>query len=43
MLANEFVVMEARGRKRKILAMSKNHAKKMLESGLDPNVREWEV
>lgn len=43
MLAEGFVVIEARGRKRKILAMSTSHAKKMMEAGLSPDVREWEV
>ena len=43
MLADEFVVIEARGRQRKILAMSQKQAKKMIESGHSPDVREWEV
>lgn len=45
MLGTEHVVIEARGRKRKILALDEKGAKRMFEMGYDPNAvgKEWEV
>jgi hypothetical protein len=43
MLAAEHAVIEARGRKRKILAINESAAKKMIEEGCDMSNMEWEV
>jgi hypothetical protein len=45
MLSEEHVVIRARGRKRKILALNPAGAKRMLDMGYNPNVvgTEWEV
>jgi hypothetical protein len=42
-LATEHAVIEARGRKRKLLAVNESAAKKMIEDGCDMSLTEWEV
>ncbi len=43
MLATEHAVVEARGRKRKILAINESAAKKTIADGCDMSIIEWEV
>jgi hypothetical protein len=43
MLATERAVIEARGKKRKLLAVNESAAKKMIEDGCDMSLTEWEV
>jgi hypothetical protein len=42
-LALEHAVIEARGNKRKILAINESAAKRMIEDGCDMSLTEWEV
>jgi hypothetical protein len=42
-LAMEHAIIEARGRKRKLLAINESAAKKMIEDGCDMSLTEWEV
>ncbi|HXA25375.1 MAG TPA: hypothetical protein VNW90_24095 [Acetobacteraceae bacterium] len=39
----EHAIIEARGRKRKLLAINESAAKKMIEDGCDMSLTEWEV
>ena len=43
MLALEHAVIEARGRRRKIIAINEVAAQKMIEDGCDMSLTEWEV
>jgi hypothetical protein len=43
MLATEHAMIEARGRKRKLLAINESAAKMMIEEGCDMSLTEWEV
>jgi hypothetical protein len=42
-LSTEYAVIEARGRRRKLLAVDPANARHMVESGYDPSITEWEV
>jgi hypothetical protein len=42
-LAMEHAIIEARGRKRKLLAINESAARKMIEDGCDMSLTEWEV
>jgi hypothetical protein len=43
MLATEHAVIEARGRKRKLVAINESAARKMIAEGCDMSLTEWEV
>jgi hypothetical protein len=42
-LSHEYLVIEARGRKRKILSVDQVNARKLIEMGRDMSITEWEV
>jgi hypothetical protein len=42
-LSHEYLVVEARGRKRKILSVDPVNARILVEMGRDMSITEWEV
>jgi hypothetical protein len=42
-LGQEYAVIEALGRKRKLLAFDEVNRRKMIAAGYDPRVTEWEI
>ena len=42
-MSHEYLVIEARGSKRKILAVDPVNARRLVEMGCDMSITEWEV